>query len=274
MKTNFYLLLTFLISYTPGFSQELLPLFEEGKYTSTVYFNPDQESGSTTVLEVKGDSVVNGQCCAKLYRSDYNSEIGQYTEKNVLEWLAYEKDGKVYVKNIGKDLFSQAYSDFRLCFDYHWKAGDKVNLETFFYQDSSPSQPFKNAYGIIDEVTEVVAPCGKVLKKWSFTAYVPWNENYTESKAMVFLEGVGLLHHYGFNYGFGITGYYGSQSLQCVRANGDLLYDSGDGPIWTGLDRLLLPSSSTDIYDLTGRKLAGKPTRGIYLQQGKKYISK
>jgi hypothetical protein len=43
-----------------------------------------------------------------------------------------------------------------------------------------------------------------------------------------------------------------------------------------GIDSIATNTTTTDsaIYDLTGRRLNGKPERGIYIQGGKKYVIK
>lgn len=79
-------------------------------------------------------------------------------------------------------------------------------------------------------------------------------------------------HANTFEHNFDVTGgLYTDRTLRCVRGNGEVLFDAGHGPVWTSIRPApaVDTPASTGCYDLSGRKLAGRPQKGIYLMNGK-----
>lgn len=258
----------------PATAQDYLPLFEEGKTISTAIMNPSslwEGDVTTMVYTFIGDTLVDNHLCTKIYSSVYDSEAKRYEMKDALEHVAYESGHQVYVKRIGK----WADTRFHLYFNYDWMKGDTVILDNFFYH--AEDGHLNNATGIINDVSFISAPNGKKLKKWHFTAYptAPKDELKNHfSHSFDFVEGIGLLDNTDFSFHFDMTGPSVCKTMICQSANQGTLFDLGRGPIWTGIPAITNPTHPTpSYYDLSGRKLKGKPAKGVYILNGKKQIN-
>lgn len=278
-------------------AQNYLPLFEEGKTTSTAtfaYSGPWTEEAETIIYTVGGDTLVDGKTCAKIYLSkycNYESRKG-YVLQDSLCAITYEEGSRIFYKKL-------AYiknSRFHLLFDYNWKKGDTVSLDNFSCNNIFEPGEIQGeieegeecAYGlqgIINDVSTFTTPEGRQLKKWNFTAYRSFSlKNQGKepdpffSINFDFIEGIGLIDHANmFEQNFDVTGgLYTDRTLRCVRGNGEVLFDAGHGPVWTSIRPApaVDTPASTGCYDLSGRKLAGRPQKGIYLMNGKKYIAR
>ena len=255
-------------------AQNFLPLFEEGKTISTAIMNPSSlwEGDVTTIVyTIKGDTLIDDHLGKKIYSSVYDSETKEYKVKDSLEYLAYEKNNKMYVKNIGQ----WADDRFHLYFNYNWTKGDTVTLDNFFYLDNDGV--LKNATGIINDVSLIDAPNGNKLTKWRFTAYPATSQNELEnywSKTFDFVEGIGLIDNTDFSFHFDMTGPAVCKTMMCQSIQNGTLFDLGRGPIYTGISTVTDTSvPKMTYYDLAGRKLNNKPQKGMYILNGKKYIA-
>jgi hypothetical protein len=98
------------------------------------------------------------------------------------------------------------------------------------------------------------------------------NDNSGDVVDDIWMEGIG-------SYKYGITGRMGQvgsfpQLMKCTK--GDVVLFEYQEPSATNISQPVLQDKVTgsDIFDLQGRRLKAKPSRGIYMERGKKYLTK
>ena len=216
-------------------------------------------------FRLQGDTLVNNQNCLKLYSQNrYNNG------KILYEGALYEKDKRVYINK-------PEASECSLLYDFSLKPGEDVNL---FITELSLYDIADGVYALTD-VFELHA--GQLLRIMVFyeTAHFS-NEKIVHYGQFLgnWIEGVGpgymldVLDNTGFNL---IGGSYGRCIIDC-SVNGQSIYRTTDydDRMRTSIPKPIRMDETTSslLYDLQGRHLNGKPTKGIYIQNGKKYVVK
>ena len=225
----------------------LAPVFEDGKtwncewWTFEGMTNPGTDY--TPVAQtyfVDGDTVINNWNCFKLY--------GKY-DKQEAKYIAsyYDAGGKVYMVKDGE-------TEGLLIYDFSAKKGDVVNI--YDCEDE------KAADVTISNVMTVNMQ-GREAK----CLYVETND-----KSTWWIEGIGSVEGFEFNIGKSTPG--NTILLRSCYLGDKCLYLKEDNDP-NGIESITTSTTyDSAIYDLTGRRLNGKPERGIYIQGGKKYIIK
>lgn len=226
----------------------LAPVFEDGKtwncewWTFEGMTNPDTDYNPVAqTYFVDGDTVINNWNCYKLY--------GKY-DKEEAEYIAsyYDAGGKVYMIKDGE-------TEGLLIYDFSAKEGDVVNI--YDCEDE------KSVDVTISNVMTV-----NIQGREAKCLYVETND-----KSTWWIEGIGSVEGFEFNIGKSTPGntiILGS----CYLGDKCLYLKDHNNP--NGIDSITTNTTTADsaIYDLTGRRLNGKPERGIYIQGGKKYVIK
>lgn len=266
--------LSFLLFTGAASAQDYLPIFEEGKTISTAVMSPGsmwEGNVSTVIYAVEGDTLIDGRLCKKILHSTYESEPHLFSVKDELEYVTYEEGEQVYVKRIGK----WPETRFHLYFNYQWKKGDSVTLDNFYYLNKESK--LSNAKAIVNEVSFIKTPEGKKLRQWNLTAYATsslQDSTHCRSVMVNFVEGIGYLDQTDFSFHFDITGPSVCHTMMCQTAKGEKLFDLGRGPVWTGISNVTTDNSKTVYYDISGKRLHHKPTKGVFLVNGKKHIAR
>ena len=226
----------------------LAPVFEDGKtwncewWTFEGMTNPDTDYNPVAqTYFVDGDTIINNWNCYKLY--------GKY-DKQEAKYIAsyYDAGGKAYMVKDGE-------TEGLLIYDFSAKKGDVVNI--YDCEDEKAVE-----VTISDVMT--VNMQGREAK----CLYVETND-----KSTWWIEGIGSVEGFEFNIGKSTPGntiILGS----CYLGDKCLYLKDDNNP--NGIDSIATNTTTSDsaIYDLTGRRLNGKPERGIYIQGGKKYVIK
>ncbi len=237
--------------------QDYRPFVEDNK-TWTCYGNP--EGADIFYFHLKGDTLVNNQNCLKLYSQNrYNNG------KTIYEGALYEQDKRVYIYKPGA-------SECSLLYDFSLMPGEEAIL------DQNP----KYSHGIraLTDVYELHA--GHLLRIMAFYEI----ERYRNEETHYFdflgnwIEGVGpgyMLDVLGESYFNVIGDGYGRCIIDC-SVNGQSIYRTTDYDYWmsTSVPTPLRmdETNSSALYDLQGRRLTGKPAKGLYIQNGRKMIAK
>ncbi len=204
-----------------------------------------EQSGTDAYTEyytniIRGDSIINGTTYYKMYReTETTSSLDFYA-------LWREDNGKVYVHVNGEN------TD-RLMYDF------KAQPETVIVCEGQSVQ--------INDTSEMCSHgrnyhCLSVCVSSDY--FVNW------------VEGVGSPYGPGYPLGSQFTDGKRTELLSCYEGN-KLIFDSSDfNNIYTSTDEVKkdIPARKSNfvLYDLHGRRLTDKPTKGIYIQNGRKYV--
>lgn len=236
--------------------QDYHPFVEDNK-TWTCSGNPS--GADIFYFRLQGDTLVNNQDCLKLYSQNrYNNG------KTCYEGALFEKDKRVYIYKPGA-------SECNLLYDFSLKSGEEV----VFYQNSSYSH---GIYAIAD-VYELHA--GKLYRAMVFYEVERQSgEVHFYRYLGNWIEGVGpgwMLDILDDPY-FNVTADgYGRCIIDC-SVNGKSIYRTTDYDLQmtTSVPTPLRTDgiTSSAFYDLQGRRLTTQPTKGVYIQNGKKVVIK
>lgn len=196
---------------------------------------------------IDGDTLIAGKNCKKLM-FEWPGTAPHYTG------ALYEEDKKVWIyilSNSGKETV------LRLLYDFGCKEGDvmEVNLA---------------AYG------ERVLKVDKIETVYTFTrprrlfTLSDVSEKDRNSGPAYWLEGVGSRHDM-----FSMWPVRpGAVFVSCEIDGRQVADQSSFGPaaIITDIQDVSLPSASSPIHDLQGRRLNGMTQKGVYIQNGRKYV--
>ena len=243
---------------TAPMEMDYRPLIEEGKtWLCQGYKGGDVMTTDGYYLYscyLKGDTVVGSHHCKKMYMYN-NQNLGETT----YEGAFYEESRRVY-------RFLPGQEDALLMYDFSLDNGDETTVHcasTGIWH----LRKVADVYQMYD---------GKPLHVTILSEEEPL-------KMGCWMDGVGVLSRFcvmnpaGFSLMVGIMG---AGVIEC-SVNGEILYRSSDYSTITGIDspRITMHSGSItpktlNVYDLQGRRLQGKPEKGIYIQDGKKYLVK
>lgn len=247
---------------------QTLPILEEGKIWYGETWAYGLELSSTSERKVCGDSVVNGVSYKKIYLT---TNFIEYEEPIITEevFLAREENGVMYYY-IGNKEFC--------FFDFNRKIGDTFLFE---YDTSLLESEGIEVYGVVEDITTIETADGNTRKVYHVKCYTKEVEDGDFSDDIwgeyMFIEGIGEARYgISFRYGVLMTG-GGVPKLICVHdVDGNHLYGGGDNQecIISCVGAPKVQQGYNWIYDLQGCKRNSIPMRGIYIRNGKKYISK
>ena len=235
---KYLLLLVTLMSIASWAQENDLPLVEQGK--KWTYHHANNEYVWDYYYTLKGDTVVSGKNCLKMY-SDNKGNDGEICYEGSL----FEEGKKVYCFYPEKD-------EANLLYDFDCKVGDTLKI------------------GNVDLITlSIDTIVGIICKGEHYDFQAQWyDEDMGEPFVMgtlSWVKGVGATLDF-FNM-LPLAGNY--NSLVACEVNGDVLYQSS-----TAIQnvRSHQPNDNGAIFDLQGRRLSFLPTKGIYIQNGRKRI--
>ncbi len=277
------------------------PTYEEGKTVSVVSASvyspndgPSQTVRITCLIEVKGDTVIDGKTYKKVWGWNNSEEVwpefdywkGSMTKK--LYFMAREEGSKIFARAL-KDEHEM------LVFDYAWRQNEVFTFENFYYQED----------GVNESGDEVISPCEGMVSSIAMArgeenAQTGWMRPdgmrtyyFTTTKPMDYSDDPLLPNFYeGIGYAGEITPWNNLvfppptglewSYLNYVQAgDGTVYYDGGHGlyfpqePVITGIEQVETNPTNTkgSLYDLNGRRLSEIPQSGVYIQDGRVKIA-
>jgi len=268
---------------------EYQPFVEEGKEWFFGVYGYNEAYGRQYI---SGDTVISGQPCKIWWQQDYNY-LNVTEEQFTAEYLpvyVYEDD-----KNV--KFFFEGETTPRLYFDFGVQVGDtfKVSLPSALRWEHCRRRSESLGYDeyarwwepllAIDDITEVEIN-GRKLRRFTYSfqteglrmnPYINDTEKWVHlfPQRNVITEGIGgaVFPHANMNL---YNGELYMAVFSCTVGN-DTLYSDGS---FHNLDSSIIPLAryatrkhSTVIFDLTGRRLAAPPARGLYIQDGKVRVS-
>jgi hypothetical protein len=274
MKRNGMLLLLFLTVFVLRLQgQEMYDhFFSEGKkwvYEQRV-LDEDGWHDEESSIEVKGDTVIDGERYCKTYYTD------GYRDTSYLYLLYREENRQVFYRQPDGDTTWKSY-------DFNIAPGD-INL---LYQMQTGKSDL-----LVKDVDEVSVG-ENTFQRWSF--FYP---NYSEDIDQVWVYGIGSDHfgirdpHYDLPWVVDGSDYPRIvENFKACYENGQCVFQSAD--FWkdftTGIDAQLIGSATgrislDKVYDLQGRRVGqgnnvteyqgNKLPKGIYIQNGRKFVIK
>lgn len=243
--------------------QEYRPFVEDNK-TWTCSTNP--YGADIYYYHLQGDTLIDDQRCLKLYSQNrYNDGTTRY------EGALYEKDKQVY-------WYRPSSSDQSLLYDFSLKQGEEAMLRRL----QLPNRPEETASSGVCAVSDAYElHQDQLLRMILFYEVDRYGEGETEynSRLGCWIEGVGpscmmdVLDNTGFN---NVDGRYGKGIIDC-SVNGKSIYRVDDYEHLMASSSIMpLPHNvnkpSSILYDLQGRRLTGKPAKGLYIQNGEKRV--
>lgn len=244
--------------------QDYRPFVEDNK-TWTCSTNP--YGADIYYYHLKGDTLIDNQQCLKLYSQNrYNDGKTRY------EGALYEKGKRVF-------WYRPSDTDRSLLYDFSLTQGEEAMLQQF-YLPNMPEEADSSGICAITDVYELNHD--QLLHMILFYEVDRYGDRKTEyhSRLGCWIEGVGpsdmmdVLDNTGFN----IAGDgYGSGIIDC-SVNGKSVYRKDE------YEQLMNASSirqschkenmSRTLYDLQGRRLNNKSTKGVYIENGRKVVVK
>ena len=189
----------------------------------------------------------------------------------------------------------------RACFpatayQFDWSIGKGLYYEDILMSNTT-GYPWHVSiyYGIIDEIKEGYFGGVKPLKYVELNGKAPVGQGNCDSEGGRILQGIGIIEWNDGECLFGPPNPYSALSMLDsnqgekypqrhyrsmivhFERNGEVLYDAWPQKETTDdikSIRKVETSCANTLYDLQGRSLSAKPQRGIYIQNGRKYIVK
>ena len=263
MKRLFILLST-ILCVTAVHAQESVelyrPFIEEGKQwvMRRVFL---KETLSQCIM---GDTVVGGISCKK-----WLQENPYYKSDEMLSICAYEEDRKVWFFYDGETLP-------RLMFDFAAQAGDTLIVfppDPFLFKNVQDQRRMGYASEILPDTLII----SKDMAEWggSYMQRKIWFRRPCTSTSDFdyLMEGIGSHFLPSLNSALRNST---SAELVCCQVYDEILYfdrelaSALDIPIPDGIqDRIFRSSNARALYDLAGRRLSDRPTKGLYIEDGK-----
>lgn len=293
-KTLLFLL--FLAMQTVLLAQEYYP--EGTKWTE---IRLDTLKYDSWYSKVGDEWVPNFETIEYYVKGEYTTEYGEkykcvYT--NGPEWtdsltflIKEENDNIMASLLFHYDGFSFLWSGTAYQFD--WSVGKGIYFEDIMYSNTTGIPRYYCYYGIIDEIKEGDFGGVRPLKYVDMDGKAPEcgkydNPQKVDTQGGRIIQGIGITEWndgeclfgppdpYSASGGEYQSRHYRSMLVHFER-NGEVLYDvwpekgTTDGMKSVNKAKALMGNA---LYDLQGRRLTAKPTKGIYIQNGKKYVVK
>ena len=182
----------------------------------------------------------------------------------------------LYEKHTEDDVCIKAYSHYSeaQAYQFNWFVGKELYYQNIVPFISSAKYP----YGTIEEIKEGDFGGVRPLKYVDFNGVrIIQGIGVTEWNDGECLFGPVNLYRYSSSQGVPPERHYRSMLVHFERGD-EVLYDVWPEKGTTGIECPLLHSdegiATSKLFDLQGRKLPGKPARGIYIEDGKKVMGK
>lgn len=252
MMKKIFVILTFMLMTFTAIAQEeheYEPFIVDGKvwyYDYVTYVGTTQKS-YTYKMYFSGDTVIGGKDCKYLIEEFPNTPL-------FVTGTCYEEDGKVW-------MIYRRFSNSpqpRLLFDFSCHEGDTLTNLYCWGDDSFKVQS-----------VETVSSFGRERRLVALSSV-----KYPQKSVGYWLEGVGSRYEM-----FDIwPSFAASVKFLYCELNGERIADQssfGDASLET-LDIHQTTTRDKDddseIFDLTGRRLNGVPSHGVYIRNGRKYV--
>ena len=218
------------------------PLVEQGK--KWTYHHDTYQYVYDYHYTLEGDTVVEGKDCMKMYSENMYGD-GERQYKGAL----FEENKKVYCFFPYKE--ESSIEEPALLYDFDCKVGDTLKI------------------GNVDLITlSIDTIIGIICKgeRYDFQAQQPDEDDEPFVIGnLSWIKGVGsTLDFFGM---LPLPGNY--NSLVVCEVNGEVIYQSATSV--QGI-KSNTPNSGGAIFDLQGRRLSATPAKGVYIQNGKKWI--
>lgn len=232
---------------TPGYHS----FVKEGKIWKVTYWTDGFKRDE--FYSIKGDTVINGISCKKMFRNTW------------FQFGIFEREGKVYA--IGGGQINPDKQ--RLLFDFSLACGEYV-----FNSDGYGT--FKVT---VERVDTIYNSQNRPFRRMLVTTGPFYDGHYTEKPSyleLYWIEGVGSTRgpidsYFWFNGsqpGRRLEEYY--EDGECILTHSEMIAEgtSSVDPVTA----TQTPISST--YDLQGRRLTAAPRKGVYIRDGRKVVVK
>ena len=244
-KSILFLFLSFVCLFS--LADDYRPMFTDGKVWNQMLLKiTDTEEFDTLYYSyfVGGDTLVMGRPCKKLMKTQDG--------KTVLQAVVYEEGKKVYEVYEGRLLV--------LLYDFGLPVGGKYSDGRYAIAKidtvSAAGGDFRRFYSVLADSPSSDPPYACWVEGiGSYTdMFLPDNE-FLMSGAPLF------------------SSCY--ENGKCIFTQDDFFYKQ-EKPIITQIAPVSTFSEKTSsaLYDLQGRRLTGMPQRGLYIQNGRKYIAR
>jgi len=185
-------------------------------------------------------------------------------------------------------------------YQFDWSDGKGLYYRDIMESNSTGEYPYYFFFGVIKEIKEGDFGGVRPLKyvdldgKAPDNTYEYWDWGYTDTRGGRIIQGIGITEwndgeclfgppnpYFAFNsvisrtypYEYEYEERHYRSMLVHFERDGEVLYDVWPEKGTTGISATLNGKSSNGKwYDLQGRKLSGKPARGIYIENGKKVL--
>lgn len=252
MKRTAFLLLFGLDVAVYSYSGSYRPFVKEGKTWECSYWTGADDVERKEKYTIKGDTVINGIPCKKMYRW------------SAFQFGIFERDGKVFTIGSGRNPNKE-----RLLFDFSLAPGEYI-------LGSGGYGTFKVTVLRIDTI---VNSHNQTFRRM-LVRTGPLNDvgDYAEIPSYLdiyWIEGVGSSRgpadsYYWFNGsqpGMRMDACY--EDGECVLTSEEINAESTSVHTVTDYSSRVMP-----IYDLQGRRLLEQPRRGVYIRDGRKVVVK
>ena len=255
---------TFVLSQDVPAQREYKSLLSENRIWFLAHelpFPPEEWSGVQQFEEdmLKGDTIIDGIHFKQVFFKSWNVR-----EEKPTEWMSFDN----WIGEKGETVYLRTSIDgpFKIfpVVDFSMKEGDTFPSEDrgwVEYLVVSASDT------IIDN--SVDKSPRRCIKLSQISTENPQPPFYIRD---VWMEGIGS-YYYGINAYLRIV--YGSKPklVRCTEGD-DVLYEHPDAATIMSVNRPIFEKSDADfsIYDLHGRRLTTKPQKGVYIQNGRKYV--
>ena len=200
-----------------------------------------------------------GKSSDYVFINDVYTNGPDWSDSLLFALYEFHREDDIYIDAFSHNSSARAYQ-------FNWFVGKEL-----YYQISSTKYP----YGTIEEI-----------KEGDFGGVRPLK--YVDLNGVRIIQGIGVtewddgeclfgpakLYRYSSPQGTLPERHYHSMLVHFER-NGEVLYDVWPEKTTTGIGATLNDKgkmTNDSRYDLSGRKLAGKPARGIYIENGKKKV--
>lgn len=252
------LLLGFLLAVMPGFAQssnleKTVSVLDEDLVWTMAFYSPYQEDNVSYIeLKLDGEILIEGIVYKEIFQREFNqNEIPQNWKTT--ECKLGQDRGMIY--------YCDVFQEPKLLMDFSALEGDSIP----YYLGGMAT------YLRVENVTDTVFvySSDKQTRKCVYVKDIGSDEND------VWVEGIGSLK-YGIEPFFmePITG--GVPLLIRCTKNNEILYEHPNATIILDVSSPYIQDivSFSATYDLQGRRLTGKPAKGLYIQNGRKMIAK
>ena len=193
---------------------------------------------------LEGDTVIAGKNCLKMYSENKDNQV-EIRYEGALYEEPYEEVGKVYC-------FYPEENEATVLYDFDCQVGDTLTIGNV---------------NLVTQAIDSVSVVGMSRKRYDFQAQMQEENDEPFVIGIVsWIEGIGSTKDF-----FNMIPFDGNyNSLVACEVNGVRIYHQS--PMAIQSVRSYKPNTNGAIYDLQGRRLKAKPSHGIYIQNGKKYI--